>query len=90
MSKISILQLPKDKRFLKCFTVPKDHKLLYTDINSLEPHVLAHFSQDPGLMSLYGPGAAEAGFTVEFLIEKLNQAGIKYQIEGDELVVDYE
>lgn len=42
---------------MKCFRAKPGHKLIYSDINSLEPHVLAHFSQDPGLMSLYGPGA---------------------------------
>lgn len=57
MSKLNIQQLPKDKEFLKCFTAPPGHKLIYSDINSLEPHVLAHFSKDPGLMDLYGPNA---------------------------------
>ena len=57
MSRLNIQQLPKDKNFLKCFTAAKGHKLVYSDINSLEPHVLAHFSKDPGLMALYGPNA---------------------------------
>jgi len=57
MSKISIMQLPKDRGFLQNLHAYPGHKLLYTDVNSLEPHVIAHFSQDPGLMSLYGPTA---------------------------------
>ncbi len=51
------MQMPKDKGFLKCLKARPGHKLVYTDIRALEPHVLAHFSQDPGLMSLYGPNA---------------------------------
>lgn len=57
MSKLNIQQLPKDRDFLRCFVAAPGHKLIYSDINSLEPHVLAQFSKDPGLMSLYGPGA---------------------------------
>ncbi len=57
MSRLNIQQLPKESAFLRCFTAAPGHKLVYSDINSLEPHVLAHFSKDPGLMSLYGPDA---------------------------------
>ena len=57
MAKLNIQQLPKDRNFLRCFTAAPGYKLVYSDINSLEPHVLAHFSKDPGLMNLYGPQA---------------------------------
>jgi DNA polymerase I-like protein with 3'-5' exonuclease and polymerase domains len=51
------MQLPKDREFMGCFVAPPGHKLVYTDIAALEPHVLAHFSQDAGMMGLYGPDA---------------------------------
>lgn len=57
MSKLNVQNFPKNLNFLKSFTVPKGYKLLYSDINTLEPHVMAHFTQDPGLLSLYGPEA---------------------------------
>lgn len=57
MSKLNVQNMPKDPAFLRCFKAAPGHVLVYSDINSLEPHVMAHFTQDPGLMSLYGPGA---------------------------------
>lgn len=57
MSKINLQNLPSDLNFLKCLTCKDNESLVYVDFSSLEPHVLAHYSQDPGLMSLYGPDA---------------------------------
>lgn len=57
MAKLNLQQLPKDKNFLKCFEADPGHSLVYSDINSLEPHVLAHFSKDPGLMGIYSKTA---------------------------------
>lgn len=57
MSKINIQQLPTDYEFLDCFEARPGHTLVYTDVNSLEPHVLTEFSQDPKMLSLYGPDA---------------------------------
>ncbi len=55
--KFSIMQMPKNVEFMKLLIADSGHVLVYTDISALEPHVLAHFSRDPGLMGLYGPGA---------------------------------
>ena len=39
-------------------TVKPGEVLVGSDINSLEPHVLAHASQDPGYMTIYKKGAS--------------------------------
>jgi DNA polymerase I-like protein with 3'-5' exonuclease and polymerase domains len=80
MSKLNIQQLPKDKDFLRCFVAAPGHKLVYSDINSLEPHVLAHFSKDPGLMSLYGPHAKpnDVYLWVGSKIDKWKESILKY------------
>jgi acyl-CoA-binding protein len=46
----------KTPGLFKCFTCLPEHQLIYTDVNSLEPHVMAQLSQDPNLMKLYGKG----------------------------------
>jgi hypothetical protein len=57
MSKLNVQQLPTDAGFLACFEAQPGHSLVYTDVNSLEPHVLTEFSQDKRMLSLYGPDA---------------------------------
>lgn len=57
--KINIQQLPKVPEFLECFESEPGTTLVYTDVSSLEPHVLTYYSRDPRMMSLYGPDAPE-------------------------------
>ena len=57
MASINLQQQPKKQGLLKCYVPRPGRKLLYTDVNSLEPHVLAYYSRDPKLLSIYGPGA---------------------------------
>jgi len=52
---LNVQNVPKDEGYLKCWTAPKNHKLLILDFASLEPHVLAAASLDPTLMRIYGP-----------------------------------
>lgn len=56
--KLNLLALPKDKAFMRCFVAPPGMNLIQGDVRALEPHVLAHFSQDPVLMSVYGNAAS--------------------------------
>jgi len=55
----NLLALPKRKSFMKCFVAPKGYNCIALDLSAIEPHVLAHFSQDPTLMKVYGKGAKE-------------------------------
>lgn len=56
MTSLNLLASGKDiYRFMKG---PPGWKVVGVDINSLEPVVIAHFSQCPVYMSLYGPDAA--------------------------------
>ncbi len=57
ISKLSVMQLPKDAKFLECFEANPGCSLIYIDFNSIEPHALAEFSRDPRLLSVYGPDA---------------------------------
>lgn len=56
-SKFNILASSKDPGLMKCLIAGDGHKIVGCDINALEPHVIAHFSQDPNYMKLYGPDA---------------------------------
>lgn len=58
--KLNLLALPKEPAFMRSFVAPKGMELSQADVAALEPHVLAHFSQDPTLMKVYGPGAWSA------------------------------
>jgi DNA polymerase I-like protein with 3'-5' exonuclease and polymerase domains len=66
VSKLSIMQLPKDGRFLKCLTARPGHSIVYLDFNALEPTVLTEFSKDPRMLSLYGEGAKENNIYIYF------------------------
>ena len=57
MSRISLLQMPKDLGFLDTLKAGPGRSLVYLDVNALEPTVLTEFSQDPGLLRVYGEGA---------------------------------
>ena len=54
---LNLLGLPKDLEFMKCFGAPPGTVLMQADVAALEPHVLAFFSKDPTLYSVYGPDA---------------------------------
>jgi DNA polymerase I-like protein with 3'-5' exonuclease and polymerase domains len=56
-TKFNLLAAPKSKDFMKCFIPQKGYKLIQADINALEPHVLAHASQDLSFLKVYGPDA---------------------------------
>lgn len=66
----NVQQIPtrKDPSIRKCFTAAPGHKLVIRDLASIEPRILAHYSQDPGLLevfhngwSLYGVIASRIG-----------------------------
>ena len=54
----NLLALPKRKELWECFVAPEGRVIMREDINSLEPHVLTHMSQDKNLLSIYGKGAS--------------------------------
>lgn len=58
MASLNIFATTSNKGFLKALPAPEGMAIVGNDINSLEPHVLAHFSQDPGYMKIYSKGAA--------------------------------
>lgn len=55
--RLNLLALPKNPAFMKSFIAPPGMVLVQADAAALEPHVLAHASQDSTLMKVYGPGA---------------------------------
>src|SRR5574343_513692 len=57
MARLSVLQLPKDPGFLACLKPRPGYSIVGIDMTAAEPHVLTEFSQDPKMLSLYGPGA---------------------------------
>lgn len=50
-------QLPVIADYLEAFEPSKGSTLVYVDFSAQEPHVLAEFSQDPKMLTLYGPNA---------------------------------
>lgn len=56
---ISVHQMPKSKGFLECWRARDGFKLVQLDLTAIEPTILAEFSQDPMLLSLYGKDAPE-------------------------------
>lgn len=57
MPSLSLHQQPKDREYLQCFVARPGYKLVSLDISALEPNVLAYFSRDKTLLTLYGPDA---------------------------------
>jgi hypothetical protein len=49
-------QLPKVLPMLACFQADPGHTLVQTDMASLEPRVMATFSQDPTMLELFASG----------------------------------
>jgi len=74
----NLLALPKRKEFMRCFIAPKGFQCMGLDLSAIEPHVLAHFSQDPTLMTVYGKGA-KPGHDIYF-IAGMSVPGIKDKI----------
>lgn len=76
--KLNLLALPKQRDFMKCFVAPPGMVLVQGDVKALEPHALAHFSQDPTLLSVYGKDAWE-GHDI-YLIAGMKVPGIQEKI----------
>lgn len=57
MAKLNLFATSSHEGFLRALKAPDGHVIVGNDINSLEPHVLAHYSQDPGYMKIYAKGA---------------------------------
>jgi len=55
MTSLNVLAMSKE--VLRFMRGPKDWMCVGVDINALEPHIIAHFSQCPIYMGLYGPQA---------------------------------
>jgi hypothetical protein len=55
--RVNIQNLVKEQAFQNCLVAPEGHRLIYLDFNSIEPTITAYFTQDPGLLSIYGPDA---------------------------------
>jgi DNA polymerase I-like protein with 3'-5' exonuclease and polymerase domains len=56
---LNLQQVPKNKEFLQCLRARDGHKLVQMDAEALEPVILAEFSRDPTMWTLYGPGAKQ-------------------------------
>ena len=54
---LNLLAAPKKVEFMQCFVPKKGYKIIQADISALEPHILAHASQDKNFMRVYGPNA---------------------------------
>jgi hypothetical protein len=54
---VSVQQAPKKIGFMECIKARPGFKLVEADAESLEPTILAGFSEDPALWRIYGPDA---------------------------------
>lgn len=54
---LNLQQMPKVAGFLQHFAARPGHVLVQADAEALEPTILAEFSQDATLLSVYGPDA---------------------------------
>lgn len=81
--KLNLLALPKQADFMRCFVSAPGTSLIQGDIKSLEPHVLAHFSQDKALMNIYGPDAHPSH-------DVYLAAGLKIPGIGEEIALLYD
>lgn len=54
--KINLQQITKASEVMECFLPPPGWVLVDTDIRSLEPCVVAHFSRDPAHLELFASG----------------------------------
>lgn len=55
--RMNFQQVPKTPGYLSNYVARPGFKLVQIDLSSVEPRVIAAFSQDETLMKLYGPGA---------------------------------
>jgi hypothetical protein len=58
MASFNLLAHSGTSGFLRCLKAPEGHVIIGSDFRSLEPHVLAHFSRDPGYLKIYHKDAA--------------------------------
>lgn len=70
---LNVQQLPKSRGYLECWKPRPGYAWIDCDVNSLEQVVLTELSQDPALLSLYGPGAKEQDV---YLFNGADMAGI--------------
>ena len=75
---LNLLAAPKIPSFMECFIAKPGYKLIQADINALEPHILAHASQDVNYMRVYGPNA-KPGHDI-YLLAGLQIPGIRDKI----------
>lgn len=75
---LNLMAVPKIPRFMQCFIAKPGYKLIQADINALEPHILAHASQDVNYMRVYGPNA-KPGHDI-YLLAGLQIPGIREKI----------
>ncbi len=54
--KFNLFATSSTKGFLQCLKAPEGWGIAGADISSLEPHVLAQFSRDPGYLKIYQNG----------------------------------
>lgn len=71
--KCNLQQCPKDPEILSMFVADPGHVLVHSDINALEPRVLAAFSRDPTYIKLYASGEKHDAYLY-----------VGYHIEPDE------
>lgn len=53
MANFNLLAHSSSEGFLKCLKAPEGQVIIGSDVASLEPHVLAHFSRDAGYLKIY-------------------------------------
>lgn len=58
--KSNLLASPKRADFWECFIAPEGYVLANADYEALEPKVMAHMSQDPNMLRLYGKDSKES------------------------------
>lgn len=56
---LNLQQMPKTPEFLVSFAARPGYKIVQADAEALEPVILAEFSQDKTLLTLYGPDAKQ-------------------------------
>jgi hypothetical protein len=80
----NVQQQPKSKGYFECI-IPAQGVFVECDVNALEAVVLAELSKDPTMRVLYHPEHNSP--LLNDTLMALDREGIKYQIEGDELVI---